>query len=406
MAKELTFSSATLGWRFSHTDIFLKHFIKQWELLQDVQIKNLDEYWNIDEATGEWLKQLGAIFHVDKPQILSGNAFVLDIDMMDDDSIFLDGTNEDIADDLFRKIIILRSISTRKLFSMKNIADNIYAAFGQDEVKVEFRENTDINDQPKERYFRLMLTFRNSEMIKLFIGLQETFPLILIGKPMGVSYDIYVEHNPNLSPISFYAWRARFNGVDYFVYTKDEDPRAGDMLYDSDGQALGYTITRTWRESESQTSGEHYILCPPQNYVYYRYPAYDIVSSETTENTNGILCLQANNDAATKPVCLAYKGTDASIIDTSVCYSYDNRNYTGYIDKDITILANTWFPVYTTQAKEEICAYIKSPVDLPPLTLMYNYYTLLDNEVYFPLLGETEADARSCRIARSVIRWE
>ena len=125
MAKELTFSSATLGWRFAHTEIFLKNFIKQWELLQDVQIKNLDEYWNINAASGEWLKQIGAAFHVDKPQVLSGNAFILDIDMMDDPSVFLDGTNEDIADDIFRKIIILRSISTMKLFSIKNIADNL-----------------------------------------------------------------------------------------------------------------------------------------------------------------------------------------------------------------------------------------------------------------------------------------
>ena len=198
MSKELTFSSATLGWRFSHTEIFLKHFIKQWELLQDVQIKNLDEYWNINAASGEWLKQLGAIFHVEKSQVLSGNAFFLDIDMMDDESVFLDGTIEDIADDLFRKIIILRSISTRKLFSMKNIADNLYAAFGTDKIKVEFRENTDLNDQSKERYFRLLLTFKDVEILRLFIGSQTTFPLILIGKPMGVSYDIYVEYDPDL----------------------------------------------------------------------------------------------------------------------------------------------------------------------------------------------------------------
>ena len=198
MAKELTFSSATLGWRFAHTEIFLKHFIKQWELLQDVQIKNLDEYWNINEATGEWLKQVGATFHVDKPQILSGNAFILDIDRLDDESVFLDGTTEDIADDIFRKIIILRSISTMKLFSIKNIAENIQNAFGRDQVKVEIFENLDINNVYKERYFRMLLTFKNQEMIKLFIGLQETFPLILIGKPMGVSYDIYVEHDPDL----------------------------------------------------------------------------------------------------------------------------------------------------------------------------------------------------------------
>ena len=198
MAKELTFSSATLGWRFSHTEIFLQNFIKQWELLQDVALKNLDEYWNINVARGEWLKQLGATFHVAKPQILSGDAFILDIDKLDDEAVVLDGTSEDIADEIFRKIIILRSISTMKLFSIKNIAENIYEAFGRDQIRVEFKENTDVNDNPKDRYFRLILTFKDTEMIKLFIGLQETFPLILIGKPMGVSYDIYVEYDPNL----------------------------------------------------------------------------------------------------------------------------------------------------------------------------------------------------------------
>ena len=143
MSKELTFSSATLGWRFAHTEIFLKHFLKQWELLQDVQIKNLDEYWNISAARGEWLKQIGATFHIEKPQVLSGDAFILDIDMLDDPDVFLDGVLEDIADSIFRKIIILRSISTMKLFSIKNIADNLYEAFGQDQIKVEIFENTD-----------------------------------------------------------------------------------------------------------------------------------------------------------------------------------------------------------------------------------------------------------------------
>ena len=202
MAKELTFSEATLGWRFAHTEIFLRHFIKQWELLQDVQIKNLDEYWNINAATGTWLKQIGAAFHIEKPQILAGDAFILDIDAMDNPSdrepVYLDGSVEDMADELFRKIIILRSISTRKLFSIKNIAENLYDAFGRDQIKVEFKENVDINGNPKERYFILILTFKDTEMIKLFIGLQETFPLILIGKPMGVSYDIYVEYDPDL----------------------------------------------------------------------------------------------------------------------------------------------------------------------------------------------------------------
>lgn len=198
MTKQLTFSEATLGWRFAHTEIFLKHFIKQWELLQDVQIKNLDEFWNITDAVGLWLRELGAIFHVPNPQVIGDDAFVLDIDRMDVDSVVLDGTLADLADEMYRKVILIRSVSTMKLFSMKNIADAIYQAFGEDQVKVEFRENTDVMGNPKPMYFRLLLTFKDQEVAKLFAGMQESLPNILVGKPMGISYDVFVTCDPNL----------------------------------------------------------------------------------------------------------------------------------------------------------------------------------------------------------------
>ena len=198
MSKELTFSEATLGWRFAHTGIFLKHFVKQWELLQDVQIKNLDEFWNIKDAVGQWLRELGTIFHVPNPQIKGQNAFVLDIDRLDDESVVMDGTLSDMADELYRKVITIRTMSTMKLFSMKNIADVIYQAFGEDQVKVEFRENTDLNDNPKPMYFRILLTFKDANIAKLFAGMQDVLPNILIGKPMGISYDVFVKYDPNL----------------------------------------------------------------------------------------------------------------------------------------------------------------------------------------------------------------
>lgn len=198
MTKQLTFSEATLGWRFAHTEIFLKHFIKQWELLQDVQIKNLDEFWNITDAVGLWLRELGAIFHVPNPRVIGNDAFVLDIDRMDVDSFVLDGTLADLADEMYRKVILIRSVSTMKLFSMKNIADAIYQAFGEDQVKVEFRENTGIMGNQKPMYFRLLLTFKDQEVAKLFVGMQESLPNILVGKPMGISYDVFVTYDPNL----------------------------------------------------------------------------------------------------------------------------------------------------------------------------------------------------------------
>lgn len=198
MAKELTFSSATLGWRFAHTDIFLRHFIKQWELLQDVALKNLDEYWNISAASGNWLKQIGTIFDIERPQLLSDDAFMLDVDQLDDPNKILDGTIEDMADDLFRKIILLHASTVNRLFSIPNVAQNLYQIFGQNQIKVEFFENIDSLGNPKDRYFQLKITFKDLEMLKLCVALQDTLPHALIGKPMGVSYDVYFEHDPNL----------------------------------------------------------------------------------------------------------------------------------------------------------------------------------------------------------------
>ena len=198
MAKELTFSSATLGWRFAHTDIFLRHFIKQWELLQDVALKNLDEYWNVNAASGDWLKQIGTVFDIERPQLLSDDAFMLDVDQLDDESKIMDGTVQDMADELFRKIILLHASNINKLFSIPNIAQNLYQVFGEDQIKIEFIENIDGFGNHKDLYFQLKITFKDLEMLKLCVELQDTLPHALIGKPMGVSYDIFFAHDPNL----------------------------------------------------------------------------------------------------------------------------------------------------------------------------------------------------------------
>lgn len=199
MAKELTFSEATLGWRFAHTDIFLKHFIKQWELLQDVQIKNLDEYWNINEATGKWLNQIGELFDTARVETVSEDAFLLNVSRLNvPEEARLNGKNEEVEDDLFRKLILVRSLSVNKLFSMKNIAETLYEVFGRDQIKVEFRENITSQGIAKDRYFQLLLTFKDSDMIRAFNGMRLLRPNLFLGKPMGVSYDIYVIYDPNL----------------------------------------------------------------------------------------------------------------------------------------------------------------------------------------------------------------
>lgn len=317
MAKELTFSEATLGWRFAHTEIFLKHFIKQWELLQDVQIKNLDEYWNINAATGTWLNQLGEIFDTARVQTLGENAFMLNVSQLNDPDSRLNGRLEDVADELFRKIILLRSLSVNKLFSMKNIAEDLYEVFGRDQIKVEFRENTDNFDNYKAQYFRILLTFKDSEMIRMFGGMQKTHPMLFIGKPMGVSYHIYVSWDPDLG-----------------------------------------------------------------------------------DNANAILC---GNATAVDAVLATYTGTDSSINNATDCYSYDREHFTMYYP-DTVISRNFWTPIYKYKNGTGAVAYIRPQSRLLPLGPdEQNSYTT-NAKVYFPLLGETQSDARDCFVIRSKIQ--
>lgn len=198
MVMKLTFSNATLGWRFAHTQIFLTHFIQQWLLLQDVQLKNLDEYWNIDKAGGLWLNQIGELFKLARPVGLIGNQFILNIDKLNDPAVVLNGDSAEILDKMFRILIKLRNRCTLKLFSMKNIADVMYYVFGQENIKVEFRENTDRFNNPKAQYFRIFLTFKNSDDYRVFVGIIDTNPTLFFGKPMGVSYDTFCFWNPDL----------------------------------------------------------------------------------------------------------------------------------------------------------------------------------------------------------------
>lgn len=190
MTTSLVLNWVTAGWRFENTKNFAKHFKKQWELLQDVALKNLDDYFNMDIAEGKWLDQIGTIYGLTRPYGLVGDEFVLDLSRMDDPRDVLDGNTDSVLDNLYRTLILLKSSSSNKLFSMLNIKDNIIGLFGEEEVKVEFIENVDYyTELPKEMYFQLRLYFKSSNILKTFLSLIDQNPHLL-GKPMGVSYDI------------------------------------------------------------------------------------------------------------------------------------------------------------------------------------------------------------------------
>lgn len=189
MARRLILNWITAGWRFENTKIFADHFRKQCELLQDVAIKNLDDYYNLPLAEGTWLDQIGEIYGLSRPYTLAGDQFILDLNMLDDPEVALDGNDGPLLDSLYRTLILLKSSSSSKLFCMKNIADNFKGLFG-DDIKVEFIENIDYyTGKVRPMYFQLKLYFKNASALRVFLQLVENNEN-LVGKPMGVSYDI------------------------------------------------------------------------------------------------------------------------------------------------------------------------------------------------------------------------
>lgn len=194
--KSLTLNWTTAGWRFMHAPIFSTNFVEQWKLIQDVALRNLDEFYNLNAASGAWLDMIGNIFNLRRPYGINGNQFVLNLDRLNDPSVVLNGYPESVSDQIYRILIQMRAASKNKLFTMKNIAEMITTVLGADQVIVQFRENTDVLGNYVPRYFRILLTFKESLTAKIFLGLVEMNP-DLLGKPMGYHYDIYCNWDPD-----------------------------------------------------------------------------------------------------------------------------------------------------------------------------------------------------------------
>ena len=81
-----------------------------------------------------------------------------------------------------------------------------------------------------------------------------------------------------------------------------------------------------------------------------------------------------------------------------------------YYDTDATIAHNQWCALYADDLHNQVAAYIKrrDANDIPPLApgISNALAGPHDSEpplVYFPILGETENDARECYICRAKI---
>jgi hypothetical protein len=195
--KTLTLNWTTAGWRFQNTEIFAKDFVEKWKLMQDIQLKNLDEFFNLDAASGEWLDIVGKIFGINRDYVrMRGDAFILDYHKMDEDVSYLDGHEGEVIDPLYRVLIKLKTASSRKLFTMPNLRQIVLDLVGEENVRVEFIENVKpyTVDTFQAQYFQMHIYFLDPTYAGIFTLLITVFPE-LFDKPMGVSYEIFCHYD-------------------------------------------------------------------------------------------------------------------------------------------------------------------------------------------------------------------
>lgn len=73
---------------------------------------NLERFFNYDLAIGDWLTQLAALFNVKRRYFTFGSAFTLDINQLDDYTIYLDGVNAPVDDVLLRALLKAKILSS------------------------------------------------------------------------------------------------------------------------------------------------------------------------------------------------------------------------------------------------------------------------------------------------------
>ena len=194
--KTLTLNWTTAGWRFRHTEIFAKDFVEKWKVMQDIQLKNLDEFFNLDAASGVWLDSVGSIFGINRDYVkMRGDAFILDVDKLDEDISYLDGHEGQLLDPLYKMLIKLKTASSRKLFCMPNLRQIVVDLLGEENVRVEFIENkAPYSDNFQAQYFQMHIYFIDPTYAGIFVLLINVFPN-LFDKPMGVSYDVFCHYD-------------------------------------------------------------------------------------------------------------------------------------------------------------------------------------------------------------------
>ena len=141
------------------------------------------KFFDAEQAVGVWLNKLAKLYNVERPIGLTGRAFVLDIDSLDDESIIMDGKNNTVSDDVFRSLFRLLTSSWLVLPSVDTLVQFFEDVFGgANKVRCEITESF--------MRFEIYLYFADPQYVKILYTILDTQPKIL-GDIPGVDYEVF-----------------------------------------------------------------------------------------------------------------------------------------------------------------------------------------------------------------------
>jgi hypothetical protein len=96
--------------------------------------QTLFDFFDIDNASGLWLNQLGNFLNLPRPFIVNDNIFICDSSLMDGDDLL---DSEALApDDVYRTYIKANLLKRNSRFTIENIIDLLQFATGADKVYI------------------------------------------------------------------------------------------------------------------------------------------------------------------------------------------------------------------------------------------------------------------------------
>lgn len=168
--------------KYNHSPLIRKLYDGLGIIFDNSSLWNFSDFFNVEVAIGAWLDKLGALYNLNRPYGLTGQVFVLDIDMLDDESIVMDGFTEALSDIMFRSLFRLLTSSYLVLPSVDTLSNFFEDVFGgPEEVRCE------IIDQYMK--FTINLYFANPQYVKVLYTILDLNPKIL-GVFPGVDYEI------------------------------------------------------------------------------------------------------------------------------------------------------------------------------------------------------------------------